>query len=126
MGKKVVFKELPKSIKYGLTTILISWFFFIITNTLMTAQISLFHITMGTLVCLAAYSMKNWGRLFAVIYNVFMAVMIAMELHYYFKSGVAVSIIPLVCKVVSILLFLISSGVLITKEAKNYYQEFNR
>jgi hypothetical protein len=126
MGKKVVFKELPKSIKYGLTSVLMSWFFFIITNTMMTGQISLFHITMGTLVCFAAYSMKNWARLFAVIYNIFMAVMIALELHYYINSGSLPSVFPLVIKVFSILLFVISSAFLITKEAKNYYKEFNR
>jgi hypothetical protein len=125
-GKKIVFKELPKNIRYGLTLIIFSWFFFLVTNTVMTGQISLIHISMGMFVCFAAYSMKNWARLFAVIYNIFMAVMIALELHYYISSGTLPSVIPLVIKLGSILLFVISSSFLITKEAKNYYKEFNR
>jgi hypothetical protein len=124
--RKIRFKELPKCIRYGLTLVIFSWFFFLISHSAFSGQISLLHITMGMFVCFAAFSLKNWGRIFTIIYDVFMAVMIGIELHYFIQSGSFTSLMPLVIKGGSILLFVISSAFLLTAEARNFYRGYSR
>jgi hypothetical protein len=82
--------------------------------------------TMGMLVCFLVYSLKNWGRIFTVAYDIAMSVMIGVELYLLVQSGSFSSLTPFVIKGGSIFLFILSSAFLLTSEARNFYREFNR
>lgn len=122
-SQKTAFRDLPKSLRYGLTLVIFSWFFFLITHSAYSGQISIFHITMGMFVCYALYSLKNWGRFLAVAYDAFMAFMIGFELYHLIQAGIFTSFIPFIIKGGSVMLFIVSSIPLLTKETGNFYKK---
>ncbi len=124
-GKKLTFNELPASVRYALSLVVFSWFFFIISASAYTGQISLLHITMGTLICFAVFSLRNWARILTVIYDTFMAVMIGVELYYLIKNGSLTPLMPLITKSVSILLFTVSTIFLIMPGTARFYRELS-
>lgn len=122
--KKISFNELPKSLRYGLTFVIFAWIFFLVSTSAYTGKISLIHITMGMFICFAAFSIKNWGRILAVLYNLFMAAMLGVELYYLIQSGSFSVFLPFVIKITSVILFVISSLFLVTREARDFYKGY--
>jgi hypothetical protein len=122
----ISFKDYPEKVRYGIVLVIFSWIFFIISHASYTGHISLMHMTMGMLVCFLVYSLKNWGRIFTVAYDIAMSVMIGVELYLLVQSGSFSSLTPFVIKGGSIFLFILSSAFLLTSEARNFYREFNR
>lgn len=124
--RKISFIELPVSLRYGLSLVVFSWFFFLVSHSVYTGKISLIHITMGMFICFAVFSLKNWGRILTVVYDTFMAVMLGVELYYLIQSGVIASLTPFVIKGLSIILFIVSSLFLLMTEARAFYNNYNR
>lgn len=120
--ENIKFRNLPDRIKYGLTLVIFSWFFFLISHSVYTGKVSLIHLTMGMFICFAALSLKNWGRILTIVYNLFMAVMIGIELYYSVKSGQFISIMLMCIKIISIVLFIISSLLFVTLQRGKFYE----
>lgn len=120
--RRISFKELPVSLRSGLSLVIFAWIFFLVSHSAYTGQVSLVHITMGMLICFAVLSLKNWGRILTVVYDTFMAVMIGVELNYLVQTGVFTSLMPFIIKGGSILLFVISSACFLTPEARDFYR----
>lgn len=122
-GKRISFRELPESVRYGLTLVIFSWIFFLVATSASTGRISLIHITMGMFICFAALSLKNWGRILTVLYDTFMAVMIGVELYYFIQSGVFTSLMPFIVKGGSILLFTVSTIFFLLPGTGDFYRQ---
>ncbi len=122
MSAKVSFREFPETVRYGIVFVIFSWIFFLISHAAYSGNISLLHMTMGMLVCFLVYSLKNWGRIFTVVYDIGMSVLIGVELYYLIQSGVIASLTSFVIKGLSIIFFIVSSLFLITHEARDFYK----
>ena len=122
-GRKLSFKELPESVRYALSLVIFAWFFFLISTSAYSGQISILHITMGMLICFAAFSLKNWARILTIIYDTFMVIMIGVELYYLIQSGVFTSLMPFIIKGGSILFFTISTIFFLVPGTKDFYRQ---
>ena len=120
------FKDFPPGVRNAMISVFVAWGFFIGYNLYVTGTISIYHLTMGMLVCFAVFSLKGWTRIFVVIYNLIMAIMIGFEIYYAFHSGGDFSIILIAGKIISIVLFIISSVLLLRDDVKQFFQEQNR
>lgn len=121
-GRKLSFKELPESLRYALSLVLFAWFFFLVSTSAYTGQISIIHITMGMLICFAAFSLKNWARILTIVYDTFMIVMIGVELYYLTQSGVFTSLMPFIIKGGSIMLFAVSTAFFLLPGTRDFYR----
>lgn len=124
-GRKLSFKELPESVRYALSLVIFAWFFFLVSTSAYSGQISILHITMGMLICFAAFSLKNWARILTVIYDTFMIVMIGVELYYLIQPGAFTSLMPIIIRGGSILLFTVSTIFFLLPSTGNFYKELS-
>lgn len=120
------FKEFPSGVRNAMLMVFIAWGFFIGYNLINTGTISIFHLTMGMLVCFAIFSLKAWTRIFVVIYNFIMAAMIGFEIYYAFNAGGDFSVTLFAGKNISIVLFALSSLLLLRSEVKLFFIEHRR
>ncbi len=120
------FKEFPSGVKRAMLTVFAAWCFFIGYNLFISGTVSIFHLTMGMLVCFAIFSLKTWTRLFVIIYNIIMAFMIGFELYYSFNSGGDIPLSLMSGKIISIILFALSSFLLFSDDVKSFFSEQNR
>ncbi len=119
--EKMKFIDYPASVKYAVSMVYLSWFFFILSGVVYTGKISIFHLTMGMLVFLLAFSMKKSGRIFIIFYNSFMAVFIGVELYHQVPLNIFDPYA--VVRIVSILFFSVSVIFLLLKSVSFYYRE---
>jgi hypothetical protein len=122
-GRKLSFKELPESVRYALSLVIFAWFFFLISTSAYTGQISILHITMGMLICFAAFSLKNWARILTIIYDIFMIVMIGAELYFLVQSDIFTSLMLFIIKAGSILFFTVSTIFFLLPGTKDFYKQ---
>ena len=120
------FKDFPSGVKRAMLTVFAAWCFFIGYNLFITGTVSIFHLTMGMLVCFAVFSLKTWTRLFVAIYNIIMVVMIGFELYYSFNTGGETDLSLMSGKIISIILFAFSSFFLLSDDVKSFFVEQNR
>lgn len=107
-AEKVDFRNLNLGTKIGISMIIISWSYYLITMSYLSGNISLIQMTIGLFISFAALSAKRWGIIIAAAYNFFMAVMIAVDLYRNFHSPESPALIYSV-KAIGAFMFILSS-----------------
>lgn len=117
------FNDFPAVVKSAMLLVFAAWVYFISYNIYISGTVSIYHLTMGMLVCFAIFSLKRWTRLFVFTYNLIMAVMIGVEIFYSVSSGGDFSLYGFSGKIISIVLFSVSSVVLLSAGVKSFFAQ---
>jgi hypothetical protein len=117
------FSLLPRNVKIAIILLFGSWAFFIISAASFYGQIPFMQATLGIFCCVIVYSIRNWGRIVCIVYNILVIVASFYNLYNLNDEGFLFSV-PTFMAVVNIALFSITTYYLLNGETVRYFKEY--
>ncbi|MBN2569433.1 MAG: hypothetical protein JXB42_08395 [Deltaproteobacteria bacterium] len=119
--EKVNLKQFPPKAKQGVLFLIGAWAFLIISQAAFYGTISLIQLTIGSFLCILVYSLKNWGRIICIIYNVLLIGNSLYTLYMYVEEGMPHPI-PYGIHAISIILLATATYLLLHKETRQFFK----
>ncbi len=119
---KVQFSSFPLSARLGIVFTISAWVFSILSQAVMTSTISLVPITLALVCGVVVYSLKPWGRIFCVIFNI---LMMANNVYALVSPPPAhtASTLPTGVCLINILLFALATFFLMHRDTAAFYKQ---
>jgi len=117
------FNLLPRNVKIAIILLFGSWAFFIISAAVFYGQIPFIQATLGIFCCVIVYSIRNWGRIMCIAYNILVVIASFNNLHNLNNEGYLFSV-PSIMSVVNIALFSITTYYLLSGETARFFKEY--
>jgi hypothetical protein len=118
-----VFSLLPRNVKIAIIFLFGSWAFFIISAASFYGQIPFMQATLGIFCCVIVYSIRNWGRIVCIVYNILVIVASFHKLYSLNNEGFLFSV-PTLMAVINIGLFSITTYYLLAGETVRFFKEY--
>jgi magnesium-transporting ATPase (P-type) len=115
------FKESPRSVKNGLTVLVLAWLWHFITlyRFFLSGQIPGNQIVIGILICFFVFLMKNWARVLCIVCNILIVFMYLFVGSSFYESG---KIYFGVIALMNVALFSLASYFLLLGTSAAYYK----
>jgi len=117
------FRDYPFTVRYGISLTIATWILFIVSIAMATGTISIFHISMGMFVCFSVLSLRRWSRIFTAVYNLGMSLLIGREIYFMFIDGRLEFSISVPLKIVCVILFAVTSLLLLAGQSKQFFRD---
>ena len=119
------FRHFPQKVRWGISFLISAWAFLTISQAMYHGSISLVQLTIGSFCCIVVYSLKNWGRIFCVIYNVLL-IGNSIYMVYNFSRENLFSPIPFGIHAFNIVLFVTATYFLVTNETTRFFKSHSK
>jgi hypothetical protein len=117
------FSLLPRNVKIAIILLFGSWSFFIISTASFYGQIPFMQATFGIFCCVIVYSIRNWGRIVCIVYNILVIVASFHNLYNFNNEGFLFSV-PVLMAVVNIALFSITTYYLLNGVTVQFFRAY--
>lgn len=118
----VPFKQFPRSARYGVIFLLISWVFLILSQAVLYAKVSFLQMTIGLFCCVIVFTVKNWGRIVCIVYNV---ILMGSAMYNLFRGAHSEMIFAAV-NLMLLILFAIATYYLSIRETAGFYKKYSK
>ncbi len=122
-NKTVKFRDYPFTVRYGISLTIVTWIIFLVSISVETGTISVFHLSMGMFVCFAILSLRRWSRIFTSVYNLGMAFFLGRELYFLYIAGNSVFSAYIPVRILCIILFVLTAVLLLSGQSKRFFSE---
>ncbi len=116
------FNLFPRNVKIAIVSLFGGWAFFIIARAAFYGQIPFVQVTLGLFCCVLVYSIRNWGRIVCIVYNLLLIAASLQNLYYLNEKGFLFSV-PSLIAVVTIGIFAVSTYYLLTRETVRFFKD---
>jgi len=119
--EQIPFTKYPRDARRGIISLVIAWLFLIGSQAVLFGRVSFIQLTIGLFCCVVVYTVKNWGRMVCVVYNLFLIALIVYSLYVTVQKEQFI-VAAMTVYVIDIILFAVATYFLLSKETSSFYK----